>query len=740
MPNVKINDLVAAVSVTDTMQIETDISGATSNKVTALQVKTYVLTNLDHGSSLTGLLDDDHTQYAKADGTRWTTTQTASRVPVTNASGHLVVSSTTATQLGFLDATSSIQTQLNSKFGASVDVNHDATTNFVANKHIDHTTVTLTAGTGLSGGGDISSSRTFNIDITELTADTTPDRANDYVITYDASATDHKKVLIDKLVTSTNIDHNGTTNYDANKHIDHTAVSVSAGTGLTGGGTIAANRTISLDIPGLTADTTPDSSADYVVTYDASATTHKKVLLSNLPGGTGSSTFLGLTDTPSSYSGQGGKVVAVNSGATALEFTTVTSGGISTGATLPASPATGEQFLHTPTGRIWLMEYDGTNWACIRSYGTTTLYMDDSVNGSTSWNDGYSTGTYWSITTFLPRLPLIRGGTITINLKDRTFNSTDKLVFPTGMSGEGNVIIIGSITSRGTTTFSSGSTPWQTMTMTATVPTGTAEGDILLYSSGTKPGVSPEKLITEEVDCWCVLSGSGTSLQLAGGIDSIQAPTGTTVFSVNYRNTTLTLADSSFIQCKSLNVEFRFINFEVTGFFGYAGDFGIQFSGCGFNISGSTSRIVSMNLCALFGCYITRTDNTSRWLLSCFGLLPGEIHRTIIKSTSTSSPSTAEVVTLLGAKGNRNVVIGGSRFWHTNSGARIGRIADGAYLNFFTENHTGVTNYSVVGGGTAANWNVSTQGYALRTTTVTQSGTSGAVASVDGATFALSST
>lgn len=30
--------------------------------------------------------------------------------------------------------------------------------------------------------------------------------------------------------------------------------------------------------------------------------------------------FLGLSDTPSSYSGQGGKVVKVNSGETALEF------------------------------------------------------------------------------------------------------------------------------------------------------------------------------------------------------------------------------------------------------------------------------------------------------------------------------------------------------------------------------------------------------------------------------------
>ena len=44
------------------------------------------------------------------------------------------------------------------------------------------------------------------------------------------------------------IDHNDLDNYDANEHIDHTAVSVIAGTGLTGGGTIAANRTLNVDV------------------------------------------------------------------------------------------------------------------------------------------------------------------------------------------------------------------------------------------------------------------------------------------------------------------------------------------------------------------------------------------------------------------------------------------------------------------------------------------------------------
>ena len=46
---------------------------------------------------------------------------------------------------------------------SSAQVDHDSTTNFVANEHIDHTSVTMTAGNGLTGGGDISSTRTFNV-------------------------------------------------------------------------------------------------------------------------------------------------------------------------------------------------------------------------------------------------------------------------------------------------------------------------------------------------------------------------------------------------------------------------------------------------------------------------------------------------------------------------------------------------------------------------------------------------
>jgi hypothetical protein len=51
---------------------------------------------------------------------------------------------------------------------------------------------------------------------------------------------------------SDQINHNTTTNYVANQHIDHTTVSISPGSGLTGGGTIAATRTLSIDTGGVT--------------------------------------------------------------------------------------------------------------------------------------------------------------------------------------------------------------------------------------------------------------------------------------------------------------------------------------------------------------------------------------------------------------------------------------------------------------------------------------------------------
>lgn len=48
-------------------------------------------------------------------------------------------------------------------------VDHNSLLNFVANKHIDHSTVSINAGTGLTGGGDITTSRTLSLANTAVT-------------------------------------------------------------------------------------------------------------------------------------------------------------------------------------------------------------------------------------------------------------------------------------------------------------------------------------------------------------------------------------------------------------------------------------------------------------------------------------------------------------------------------------------------------------------------------------------
>ena len=78
-------------------------------------------------------------------------------------------------------------------------VDHDALLNFVANEHIDHTTVSITGGLGLTSGGDITASRTIDLDINSLTEDLTPDTAADYVATYDDDGVTHKKVKLENL-------------------------------------------------------------------------------------------------------------------------------------------------------------------------------------------------------------------------------------------------------------------------------------------------------------------------------------------------------------------------------------------------------------------------------------------------------------------------------------------------------------------------------------------------------------
>ena len=68
----------------------------------------------------------------------------------------------TSTSLGGSITAAAIVDELG-VFSGSAQVDHDAATNFVANEHIDHTSVSVIAGNGLTGGGTIAADRTLNI-------------------------------------------------------------------------------------------------------------------------------------------------------------------------------------------------------------------------------------------------------------------------------------------------------------------------------------------------------------------------------------------------------------------------------------------------------------------------------------------------------------------------------------------------------------------------------------------------
>ena len=107
-----------------------------------------------------------------------------------------------------------------------------------ANDHIDHTGVTLTAGNGLTGGGTIAASRTFAVGA----GDGITVNADDIQVDATVLRTTGDAVIS----ASAQVSLTGLSDYDANDHIDHTSVTMTAGNGLTGGGTIASTRTFNI--------------------------------------------------------------------------------------------------------------------------------------------------------------------------------------------------------------------------------------------------------------------------------------------------------------------------------------------------------------------------------------------------------------------------------------------------------------------------------------------------------------
>src|SRR3990172_2029911 len=126
----------------------------------------------------------------------------------------------------------------NGNYTVTVDeteLNHDALSGFVADEHVAHLGVVLTAGNGLTGGGNISASRTFAVgagtgiavaadsvalDINALTTDSIA--AGDFIPFADITETNTpNKITFANFEAALN--HDALNGFVANEHIDWTA-------------------------------------------------------------------------------------------------------------------------------------------------------------------------------------------------------------------------------------------------------------------------------------------------------------------------------------------------------------------------------------------------------------------------------------------------------------------------------------------------------------------------------------
>lgn len=109
---------------------------------------------------------------------------------------------------------------------------------------------------------------------------------SDFIATSAGAADAGKPIVLDgdghidaTMINDADVAHASTGGYDANEHIDHTGVSISTGLGLSGGGTIASTRTLTLDINGLAADSI--AAGDSIAFYDTTGGACDKITFAN---------------------------------------------------------------------------------------------------------------------------------------------------------------------------------------------------------------------------------------------------------------------------------------------------------------------------------------------------------------------------------------------------------------------------------------------------------------------------
>lgn len=271
---------------------------------------------------------------------------------------------------------------------------HDDISGFVADEHVDHSTVSVSAGDALSGGGDITVSRTIDLDIASATDLASP-ATDDKLVLADTSNAD--AVRRADLASIVNLaDHDQLTNFVANEHVDHSTVSITAGDGLTGGGDITASRTLDtrLDIDDGGADVTGaygiNFGTDLGVTDDGDNTVTVDFTGS---GGGDSWSVTSITSADSPYSASDNELVVADA----------SNGAITINAPTPGSDV---QFA--------VKVSDATNNVTVSRSGTENIdgdAADDTLTVEDTSRTYISGGTDWFVRAFDP-FQLPAGGKI----------------------------------------------------------------------------------------------------------------------------------------------------------------------------------------------------------------------------------------------------------------------------------------------------------------------------------------
>lgn len=216
----------------------------------------------------------------------------------------------------------------------------------------------LSAGSGISitpGMGSLVISSNIDPSTTcfgensKLTLDERPDSSN-FLLQYNENTKECSKMRI------STINHDELTNYVASHHVDHSLVSIVAGDGLIGGGSIEATRTLSLNLDSLLLDSSPTIS-DFLVEYDVSAAAHRKISIGSLPIALGASSISGTLPVArggtNSATALNNNRIMISSGGAIVERAAMTNGQLligSTNAAPVAATLTGTTNQVTVTG------------------------------------------------------------------------------------------------------------------------------------------------------------------------------------------------------------------------------------------------------------------------------------------------------------------------------------------------------------------------------------------------------